>query len=147
VVSHNRHFVSQVANKIWYIEDQQIKEYPGTYEEYEYWRKKNLESGAVSEPVKKAASPKPAPVSTAVNPNEKKLKELNRDLKKTEEKIQKLEEEITVIEQELAKPDVYGNPARLNEVQQQFEKARASLQAQNTTWDALAMEIEELEKR
>src|SRR5882724_6822757 len=40
-VSHNRHFVNQVANKIWYIENHQIKEYPGTYEEYEYWRKKN----------------------------------------------------------------------------------------------------------
>src|SRR5690348_10073023 len=40
VVSHNRHFVHQVANKIWYIEGKQIKEYPGTYEEYEYWRKK-----------------------------------------------------------------------------------------------------------
>ena len=41
VVSHNRHFVTQVANKIWYIEDKQIKEYPGTFDEYEYWRKKN----------------------------------------------------------------------------------------------------------
>jgi ATPase subunit of ABC transporter with duplicated ATPase domains len=27
VVSHDRHFVSQVANKIWYIEDYEIKEY------------------------------------------------------------------------------------------------------------------------
>ena len=37
LVSHDRHFVSQVATKIWYIEDQQIKVYPGTYEEYQYW--------------------------------------------------------------------------------------------------------------
>jgi ATP-binding cassette subfamily F protein 3 len=42
VVSHNRHFISQIANKIWYIEDHQIKEYPGTYDEYEYWRKKKI---------------------------------------------------------------------------------------------------------
>ena len=35
VVSHNRHFLNSVANKIWYIEDQQVKEYPGTYAEYE----------------------------------------------------------------------------------------------------------------
>ncbi len=39
VVSHDRHFISQVANTIWYIEDQQIKVYPGTYEEYAYARK------------------------------------------------------------------------------------------------------------
>src|SRR6187402_143532 len=58
VVSHNRHFVSQIANKIWYIEDKQIKEYPGTYDEYEYWRKKNLVS-ATPEPAKPKAEKKP----------------------------------------------------------------------------------------
>lgn len=38
IVSHDRHFITRVANKIWYIEDKQIKEYPGTYEEYIYWQ-------------------------------------------------------------------------------------------------------------
>ena len=45
VVSHNRHFISEVANKIWYIEDQEIKEYPGTYTEYSYWREKERTTG------------------------------------------------------------------------------------------------------
>src|SRR5687768_3976126 len=54
VVSHNRHFISQIANKIWYIEDKKIKEYPGTYEEYEYWKKKNEANHIVhAEPPKK----------------------------------------------------------------------------------------------
>jgi len=39
VVSHDRHFVSQVANKIWYLEEEQIREYPGDYAAYEYWLK------------------------------------------------------------------------------------------------------------
>src|SRR5918993_127213 len=38
VISHDRYFVENVANKIWYIEDYQLKEYPGTYHEYEYWQ-------------------------------------------------------------------------------------------------------------
>ena len=38
LVSHDRHFVDKVANKIWYIENQQIREYPGDYASYEYWR-------------------------------------------------------------------------------------------------------------
>ena len=41
LVSHDRHFVTQVANKIWYLEALQIKEYPGTYEEYAYWQQQN----------------------------------------------------------------------------------------------------------
>ena len=38
LVSHDRHFVQQVATKIWYLADKQIKEYPGTYDEYMYWQ-------------------------------------------------------------------------------------------------------------
>ncbi|MEY3411906.1 MAG: Zinc import ATP-binding protein ZnuC, partial [Bacteroidota bacterium] len=30
-ISHDRHFITQIATKIWYIEDEEIKEYPGTY--------------------------------------------------------------------------------------------------------------------
>ena len=41
LVSHDRHFVAQIATKIWYIEDKKIKEYPGTYEEYAYWQQQS----------------------------------------------------------------------------------------------------------
>lgn len=45
-VSHDRLFIKGVANKIWYIEDEQIKEYPGTYDEYVYWRENQVEKEA-----------------------------------------------------------------------------------------------------
>ena len=35
-VSHNRYFIEKLANKIWWIEDQDVKEYPGNYSEYLY---------------------------------------------------------------------------------------------------------------
>ncbi|HZX73995.1 MAG TPA: ABC-F family ATP-binding cassette domain-containing protein [Cyclobacteriaceae bacterium] len=146
VVSHNRHFVSQVANKIWYIEDHQIKEYPGTYDEYEYWQKKNQLNGVVSEPIKKSTAPKPVNEPKAVNPNDKKIKELNRELKKAEETIQKLETEKASVEIELSKPEVYSDINKLNNFQQQFERIDGSLTAENTKWESLALEIEELEK-
>ncbi|MCG8340673.1 MAG: ATP-binding cassette domain-containing protein [Cytophagales bacterium] len=38
LVAHDRYFITKVANKIWYIEDKQIKVYPGTYEAYTYWQ-------------------------------------------------------------------------------------------------------------
>ncbi|MFZ9188111.1 MAG: ribosomal protection-like ABC-F family protein, partial [Algoriphagus sp.] len=56
-VSHDRHFIKGVANKIWYIEQHEIKEYPGTYEEYEFWRSQQVELAAaapVQKPVKAA---------------------------------------------------------------------------------------------
>ena len=35
IVSHDRYFVSRVANKIWYIENHKLKEYPGDYKSFE----------------------------------------------------------------------------------------------------------------
>ena len=35
-VSHNRYFIEKLANKVWWIEDQDVKEYPGSYTEYLY---------------------------------------------------------------------------------------------------------------
>ena len=55
VVSHDRHFISQVANKIWYIEGHQLKVYPGNYQEYEYWRSKLDQR--IADPKPKVAKP------------------------------------------------------------------------------------------
>ena len=87
VVSHNRHFVSQVANKIWYIENKQIKEYPGTFDEYEYWKKKNATNPL--EPAKaekKSEPPVSKPKAVQTPSNEAKLKSLEKELKKIEDR-------------------------------------------------------------
>jgi len=148
VVSHNRHFVNQVANKIWYIEDHQIKEYPGTYDEYEYWRKKNEAVGIIQPVAVKKSEPKPAEKVQNIKPvnvNEKKIKSLSQDLKKVEEVIQKLELEKKKIEDEMAKPEVYSNFEKLNEIQQKFDALNATLQGENSRWEKIMLELDALE--
>lgn len=148
VVSHNRHFVSQVANKIWYIEDHQIKEYPGTYDEYEYWRKKNLEAGIIKPvPVKKSEN-KPIDTQKELKPastNDKKIKSLNSDLKKVEESIQKLEAKRKLIEDEMAKPEVFSDFEKLREVQKRFDTLRTELHNENLKWEKIVLEMDELD--
>ena len=63
VVSHDRFFISEIANKIWWIEDKQLKEYPGTYTEYEHWKKKQDELKATQQipGTKKKSSPEKKP--------------------------------------------------------------------------------------
>lgn len=39
IVSHDRYFVSKIANKIWYIENGKLKEYPGDYASFENSKK------------------------------------------------------------------------------------------------------------
>jgi ATP-binding cassette subfamily F protein 3 len=144
VISHNRHFVSQVANKIWYIEDKQIKEYPGTFDEYEYWKKKNaLPSTEPSKPEKKVEAPsKPKPVQTPSH--EAKLKSLEKDLKKIEEQISQLETVKASLENDLTKPEVYNSQDKLKKVQAEFNQTISSLAASNKKWEDLATMIDEI---
>ncbi|HZY82210.1 MAG TPA: ATP-binding cassette domain-containing protein [Cyclobacteriaceae bacterium] len=143
VVSHNRHFVSQVANKIWYIDNHQIKEYPGTYDEYEYWRKQNQNnvSAPPPPPVKKEQKPKP---EAKTEESEKKLKLLQSELKKVEEEIGKLEKEKSAAEEQLAKPEIYGDVNKLSQAQAAFGKVEKSLTEANTKWEGLVDQIDDL---
>lgn len=36
VVSHDRHFIDTICNKVWYIENGKVYEYPGNYSEFQY---------------------------------------------------------------------------------------------------------------
>src|SRR5690606_25040754 len=50
-VSHDRYFVNKTANKIWEIEDYKIREFVGTYDEWEQWKLER--KAATSGPAKK----------------------------------------------------------------------------------------------
>ncbi len=146
VVSHNRHFVSRIANKIWYIEDKQIKEYPGTYDEYEYWRKKNLASGqAAGEETKKTKPEKKAePVKEKTPSQDLQLKNLEKELKKTEERIEKLQIDKTKLESEMTLPEIYSDFGKLNVVQEKFNQVNKELNEANSKWEELATAIDQL---
>lgn len=144
VVSHNRHFISQIANKIWYIEDKQIKEYPGTYEEYDYWRKNIAVTPKAEEPAKTKQEPKLKPTPKQTDENLRLKKNLNQKLKEVEDKVEALEQKKKTLETEMAKPEVFGNFEKLNEIQQQFNAVNAQLNDANTTWEQLAEEIDAL---
>lgn len=147
VVSHNRHFVSQVANKIWYIEDKQIKEYPGSYEEYEYWRKKSQENdtGSSSREVKKPKAPKKAQPGLAQSPSQDaRLKNLEKEMKKIEERIEGLQKDKTALEREMALPEIYSDFEKLNLVQEKFNNVNRGLKEANSRWDELATAIDQL---
>jgi ATP-binding cassette, subfamily F, member 3 len=145
VVSHNRHFITQIANKIWYIEDKKIKEYPGTYDEYEYWRKKNETEGIKkAEPPKKEKKMKETPSPSPKNDN--KLKLLEKDLKKIEEELESLEKRRTELEEEMAKPEVFGNFEKLQQKQLVFEEVEKALGEANEKWNHIATAIDGINK-
>lgn len=149
VISHDRHFVASIANKIWYLEGQQIKEYPGNYDEFVYW----LESMGRSmmdldAPPKKDKKDKvEVAVSQTVLDKEtkqKQLKNVQKQIETTEQKIADLEKQIKNCESELAKPSVYGDISKLAEMTEKYNKAKKYLVAENTTWEKLVEEADTL---
>nr|WKN38100.1 ABC-F family ATP-binding cassette domain-containing protein [Tunicatimonas sp. TK19036] len=151
IVSHDRHFISRVANKIWYIEDKEVKEYPGTYAEYEYWQSQREIVPNKAE-VKTESAPKPKKSSTprstdAQRELQRDLKKLQQELETTEETITRLEKKKKAAEQTLADPAVFGNVDRLAEETSTFEKTEKQLADANQQWESLALQIEELEEQ
>ncbi|MBC8109742.1 MAG: ATP-binding cassette domain-containing protein [Verrucomicrobia bacterium] len=146
VVSHDRHFVSHVANKIWYIEDYQIKEYPGTYDEYETWqeeRKSSQKNGELSEKGKKAE-----PLKTEVK------NVVSADLKKVAKRLEELENEMATLETqkqhaetELAKPDVYADVVKSEKLNVTHKQLVGKIKILENEWENLAFEMEESTKK
>lgn len=147
-VSHDRHFIKGVANKIWYIEDHQIKEYPGTYEEYEFWRSQQLEVKSV--PVAEKVVKKPQPVTPRNTPE---IQQAKRDLKKLEEQLQKIEKEIESLELlksetevKMADPDIYAEESKAQKLQESYQSIQSSLYEANAKWEKLVDQISTLQE-
>jgi len=103
LVSHDRYFVSKTANTIWEIDDNKIREFKGSYDEWADWKERNVASGkkngekntapaqkqpaapVQSAPVQKAA---PAPAATPIN------KEAKKELQKQQKIFQQLEADL-----------------------------------------------------
>jgi ATP-binding cassette subfamily F protein 3 len=146
VVSHDRYLLDNVANKIWFIEDQEIKEYPGTYAEYEDWNSKRvyvpkiITAEAPKKEEKKEDKPK-----VNVEVKGKDLKKLNEELQKLESEIAELENLVKTAELELAKEEIYTDPEKLSEANRRYQQLSPRLLKAQAEWERMAEEIMELE--
>jgi ATP-binding cassette subfamily F protein 3 len=147
VISHDRYFVENVANKIWYIEDYVLKEYPGTYHEYEYWmeqREKGLKR-PIPQATPAKAQPKPKPTASQQQELEQELKRINQKLKQVEGLVNDLEGKLKSCESKLALPSTYADPNALHETTQQFNKIKTQLDKEQSAWEQLMEQVDELE--
>jgi len=143
VISHDRFFVENVANKIWYIEDYQLKEYPGTYAEYEQWQE-DREKAAKKAGLPSPSAPKPLPkeekkveASPAKTPSPDQKKAL-KELAEVEKQIDEREKELAIYEKQLADPQIYQNASQLKDATLKFEQVKKELAKLNDRWEMLA---------
>ena len=97
-VSHDRHLISLLANNLWFVDDGQIHEFEGTYDDWLESNRKNTFSNQkidqkIEIPVKKSSKKKA--------PQNKKSKSVKPPSIDISESIEALENEIKQIEQKL----------------------------------------------
>jgi len=160
LISHDRYFISQTANKIWEIVDHQIKEFKGTYAEWVEWnermaakQKENKGSGNVlSAPTPAPAAKVITPVTKAPTPNTAIDKDLQKELQKQKKRLQTLELDINNtkvhkdnIEQELGNPDTYTNPAKFTALESEYKTVQQKLATLNTEYETVFEKVLEME--
>ncbi len=144
VVSHDRYFLDHVANKIWFIEDKEIKEYPGSYQEFEEWNSKRTIKPVVKQEKKVKEEPKKEKVAPT-DDVKKIIQKKNKELSALEEKIESQESLVKELENELAQEDIYSDPVKLQEHTRNYNSEKAKLEGLQQDWENLAEEIMNLE--
>lgn len=143
-VSHDRDFISRVATKVWWIQDLDLKEYPGNYQAYNFWKSQQLETEkAEAKPLQSAVK------KEIIQTDVKKARNLVDDNKK------KLEKEMGMLEQQIAdvtqsklnaelwlgNPDNHTNDIELNNMNSKYKQLLVQLDELNISYEKLFDEI------
>ncbi len=148
-VSHDRFFLDNVANKIWWIEDRKIRQYPGTYAEYEEWQelraKEKKANPTANIPVQVKKEEKKV-VSIDQN-QQRELIKLNKDLAVLEQKISEIEQEKKQLEFLLGDSELYADTAKLESVNAKFKASETFLNKLQAEWETMAEKIMNLENQ
>jgi ATP-binding cassette subfamily F protein 3 len=142
VVSHDRFFVEQIANKIWFIENHQLKEYPGTYEEYEHWqeRKKAEKKTADKQNEKKPVKANPTPEKD----QQKQLAQLEKEVKKLEHELAAAKEIRDNLLQQLGMEANYNDAAKMKKLQQAYNESEIKYNTLHQQWEDSYMQWMEM---
>ena len=130
LVSHDRHFISQVANKIWWIENHELKEYPGTYEEFVWWKTQQ----SPKDKPKKARPKKEKAVKPKLN---EKAKKNEKELAKIETLISELEEVVNGLETKMSEPEVYQDQEMFQQLNNEYQTKKSELEKAMKQWEKL----------
>ena len=146
VVSHDRFFVEAIAEKIWYIEEKEVKEYPGTYQEYEWWQEERQEE-AVAAPAETVVAPTrsaPAPAKNTSSGSSHQQKTLQKKITQLEQEIDELEKRKKEAEAQLADTAIYSDATKLAEANKKYTEVQQKIAATTDAWENAMMEMEEL---
>ena len=148
LVSHDRYFVSRVANKIWYIDNKILKEYPGTYKEYQYWQSKQeaQTKSQTKTPVKKEKKSEKKETNSGTKEKDRAIKKVKNQMEQAEKRLNEWSAKIRQIEEQLASPEVLSNPEELLKYSNLHQEAEAAMKEAEEEYEQFFEQLIELEE-
>lgn len=156
LVSHDRHLINGVANKILVIANGRVDMFHGNYDDYQEIWKMRLQSPS---PLPETESYRSEPSSGTKKSKEQKRLEANwrnelhrkkapltRRLENLEQRIEKLTGRLDELNHLLAQPDTYENGGFFKELHLEYHELKRTLEAQNQEWEEAALELEAIEE-
>jgi ATP-binding cassette subfamily F protein 3 len=153
IVSHDRHFVSKTANKIWEIEDGIIKEFKGTFQEWNvYKQEKAAAEKNNANPNNAKTKPIKQEKKTVISDDEsrslkKELQQKQKDLQKLETQIENIQKEKKALETQLGNPEIYQNKAEFSKIDQAYKLKSEALSQLSNQYDTIFESIMILEEK
>ncbi len=163
LVRHDRYFVSKTANKIWEIDNYEIKEFNGGYDEWMEWKERQAANVAVGdkkvEKVEKVERvEKNIEAIAPVNPKQQTLqpidKELKKELQKHKNRFAQLEDIIAVVsktkadlETKLGQPDILADRTKFVVAEKAYNDAVLELTILNGEYETVFEKVMELEEK
>ena len=139
IVSHDRHFLDSLAERVLEIRDGKLYDYPGTYSWFLEKREESMTQPEISRPqaVRKAR---------ANNEGQREIREVKKGIAQAEKDIAATEARITEIDEELCRPETLGDSARVQALMIERDNLDKGLKDLYSRWEELSIRLEDLKE-
>ncbi len=145
-VSHDKHFIKNLATKILYVSEDGPEFFNGDYSYFEY----KLEEKEALYAVKKAEEKREEKPIEKKNSYEEmkarrnRLNGLQREVEKLDKQLSELSSELDAINKEIEKPEVYSDAEKIKKALKNKEDVEKRIEAAESLWLSKSEELENI---
>jgi ATP-binding cassette subfamily F protein 3 len=165
LISHDRHLINAVANKVVWIDDGQLSSYPGNYDDFERLWRKNLDSLELTENDadrkndEKSVKSGQEAAKTHKGIEQKrqeavwrnalyaKIKPLKDEMAEVEAKLEKAQAELNLVVQEMVNVGAYADGRRWHTLSNHHRKLHEKVEDLSRRWEEVGLKLEEIQNQ
>ena len=135
VVSHDRYFINKIADSLLIFENDEVKFFDGTYQEYMQIRKDNEKEDEKNVTIKEKKTNNQYLENKERNRVQGKIKRLEKEIEEREAKVERLHEE-------MSSEEICTSYVKLAELQSQVDELEKEIEEKMDLWQELSSSLE-----